>query len=282
MVPIPLRDQRVHPIEVLIAVALMGISPLALAGLVMTTIARPATHRAMVRGVHRGPRKKRIDELIHCPSGRSTVPSPTAHVRPHPAGASMNSSRRWSTSDRTQSVSDAAAWQASCPTVDQCSGSPSGLRLGPRRLPTDLTFVAATTGCPVRDRCSGGGIAPHDRGEDVMLTEVNRRLRARNLTGCDAHRGPHSDDPHWDHCRPLAGNLLHDGHQFQRDPQPAPRTTPSSSASMRLDQAIQSVDPSGYYNLRPSPGKAFTGSSRWTNATTAADPGQQPGCMPGS
>ena len=155
MAPAPIRDQRgVTLIEVLIAVALMGISLLALAGLVMTTIASSATLRATVRASTEATEvAERIDEFIYvpCPDA-STVPSLYGSAFDLTPGRLFDEqlvSVEY-LKDRTQSVSDAAAWQASCPTVDQ-GAQRITIRATTRSTPklsTDLTFVKRDDRCP--------------------------------------------------------------------------------------------------------------------------------------
>lgn len=150
----PRGERGVTLLETLIAVLLMGISLLALASLVMTTIAASATHRATVRaGTEATEVAERIDEMDY-------VPCPAAGTVSSIYGAAfdLTPGRVFDErlveiqflKDRSLSVSEAASWQATCPTADQ-GAQRLTIKATTRTAPvlaSDLTFVKRDDRCP--------------------------------------------------------------------------------------------------------------------------------------
>ncbi|MEZ5243120.1 MAG: hypothetical protein R2696_15445 [Microthrixaceae bacterium] len=113
-----------------------------------------------------------------------------------------------------------------------------------------------------------------------MLTEVNRRLRARTqrgvtlievfivmiLTGIIVV---------------LGRNLSHDGHQLQRD-QPASVDNAVQRITEAWTKDVQSVDPSGYYNPPAPYPAAFTRDPRGVDERGGRSPLIPTARMPGS
>lgn len=152
--PLPRGESGVTLLETLIAVLLMGISLLALASLVMTTIAASATHRATVRA---GTDATEVAERI---DGMDYVPCPAAGTVSSLYGAAfdLTPSRVFDErllevqflKDRSLPVSDAASWQVTCPATDQ-GAQKLTIRATTRTSPvlsSDLTFVKRDDRCP--------------------------------------------------------------------------------------------------------------------------------------